>query len=84
MPPVGKTRAPEPKNGFGFEHNLSVAFALESVQRAARHKGFKLKELLPASCFEKDGRILKPQLREMLARMRLTLTDENFRRLWEQ
>ncbi|KAL5108167.1 EF-hand calcium-binding domain-containing protein 6 [Taenia crassiceps] len=63
---------------------LSVAFAFETILRGASSKGFALKELLPPSCFDINGRVLKPQMREMLARMRVNLTDENFRRLWEQ
>ncbi|VDO07457.1 unnamed protein product [Rodentolepis nana] len=50
----------------------------------ARSKGFNLRELLPPSCFDPNGRILKPQFREMLSRMNIHLIDENFRRLWEQ
>nr|CDS25597.1 EF hand calcium binding domain containing protein [Hymenolepis microstoma] len=50
----------------------------------ARYKEFNLRELLPPSCFDPNGRILKPQFREMLARMNIHLIDENFRRLWEQ
>nr|CDS19381.1 EF hand calcium binding domain containing protein [Echinococcus granulosus] len=84
VPPVGRTRAPKPKSVFGYDHKLSVAFAFEAILRGASSKRFDLKELLPPSCFDVDGRILKPQLREMLARMRVNLTDENFRRLWEQ
>lgn len=84
VPPVGQTKGPEPKTGFGFEHKLSVAYTFQNMLNAARSKGFNLKEILPPSCFEKEGRILKPHLREMLARVRLQLTDENFRRLWEQ
>ncbi|EUB63886.1 EF-hand calcium-binding domain-containing protein [Echinococcus granulosus] len=41
-----------------------------AILRGASSKRFDLKELLPPSCFDVDGRILKPQLREMLARMR--------------
>ncbi|VDD82900.1 unnamed protein product [Mesocestoides corti] len=84
LPPIGKTEGPDINNGPGFDHKLSVAFALETIIRGAKVKGFNLKEILPTSCFEQNGRILKPQMREMLARMRIQLTDENFRRLWEQ
>ena len=83
-PPIGKTKAPELRRVFGFDFKLSVAFAFENIIRGARLKGFDLKELLPPSCFDNNGRVLKPQFREMLARMRISLTDENFRRLWEQ
>lgn len=82
--PSGKTRASEQKRIFGFDYKLSVAFAFENIIRGARSRGFDLKELLPLSCFDNNGRVLKPQFREMLARMRINLTDENFRRLWEQ
>lgn len=84
VPPVGQTVAPELKNAFGSGHKLSVAFAFENILIGARCKGFDLKELLPPSCFDPNGRVLKPQLWEMLARMRISLTNENFRRLWEQ
>lgn len=84
VPPVGETRAPEPRRVFGYDHMLSVAFAFETILRGASSKGFALKELLPPSCFDINGRVLKPQMREMLARMRVNLTDENFRRLWAE
>lgn len=84
VPPIGKTKAPSPKCGFGFEHQISVAQAYAKIFEAARQPGFNLKELLPASCFVPNGRILMPQMREYLARIRLNLNDENFRRLWNQ
>ncbi|KAM3177850.1 hypothetical protein ACTXT7_003739 [Hymenolepis weldensis] len=80
----GQTDGPHLKFSFGYDHKLSVAFALENILLGARSKEFNLKELLPPSCFDPNGRILKPQFREMLARMNIYLTDENFRRLWEQ
>lgn len=79
-----RTDGPHLKSSFGYDHKLSVAFAFENILLGARSKEFNLRELLPPSCFDPNGRILKPQFREMLSRMNIQLTDENFRRLWEQ
>lgn len=80
----GKTEAPKLNPAFVIDQNLSVPFALDNIILGAQSKDFNLKELLPPSCFESKGRILKPQFREMLARMNIKLTDEYFRRLWEE
>nr|VZI09132.1 unnamed protein product [Spirometra erinaceieuropaei] len=84
VPPLGQTKAPVIISGFGYKEKLSVAFVFQKLQEAARHPKFDLKELLPPSCFEKEGRILMPHLRELLARIRIDLNEENFRRLWSQ
>ncbi|RUS75698.1 hypothetical protein EGW08_016540, partial [Elysia chlorotica] len=39
-------------------------------------------DILPASCFVKDGRIIGPQLREALALCDLRLTDREFEHIW--
>ncbi|GAA51832.1 EF-hand calcium-binding domain-containing protein 6 [Clonorchis sinensis] len=52
------------------------------LQEIACDPSFDLKRLLPSSCFEPNGRVLCPQLRQAMKLMRINLIDENFRRLW--
>ncbi|CAL8087650.1 unnamed protein product [Calicophoron daubneyi] len=80
--PLGHRKPPSIFRGLGELRCLSVAQAFKILQEIACDPKFDLKEVLPPSCFEANGRILCPQLREALNRMRIYLTDENFRRLW--
>ncbi|GFR87568.1 EF-hand calcium-binding domain-containing protein 6 [Elysia marginata] len=41
-----------------------------------------VRDILPASCFIKDGRVIGPQLREALALCDLRLTDREFDHIW--
>ncbi|KAF8563035.1 hypothetical protein P879_04402 [Paragonimus westermani] len=80
--PLGKRAPPVIFYGLGAERCVSVAQAYRMLQEIACDPKFDLKRILPPSCFEPDGRVLCPQLREAMKLMRINLTDENYRRLW--
>ncbi|KAA3672642.1 uncharacterized protein DEA37_0014160 [Paragonimus westermani] len=80
--PLSKRPPPVIFHGLGAERCVSVAQAYRMLQEIACDPKFDLKRLLPPSCFEPDGRVLCPQLREAMKLMRINLTDENYRRLW--
>ncbi|KAF5398893.1 hypothetical protein PHET_07915 [Paragonimus heterotremus] len=80
--PLGKRAPPVIFHGLGAERCVSVAQAYRMLQEIACDPKFDLKRLLPPSCFQPDGRVLCPQLREAMKLMRIHLTDENYRRLW--
>ena len=46
------------------------------------HSEVNIRDLLPASCFTHDGRVIAPQLREALAQVDLRLTDVEFDHIW--
>ncbi|KAG5442798.1 hypothetical protein CSKR_113419 [Clonorchis sinensis] len=80
--PLGSCPPPIIFRGLGAEKTVSVAQAYKMLQEIACDPSFDLKRLLPSSCFEPNGRVLCPQLRQAMKLMRINLIDENFRRLW--
>ena len=45
-------------------------------------RSFRSRDLLPPSCLEPDGRVVAPQLRDLLDRLQIVISDEEFDKLW--
>ena len=68
----------------GDFEKIKATNALYRLKLATLERTFDLKLVLPKSCFEPNGLLLMPQLREALCRMNIRMTDSEFGKFWEK
>ncbi|CAH1800191.1 unnamed protein product [Owenia fusiformis] len=63
---------------------MSAVYCAAMLRRKAESKNFDLSAILPGTCFEYDGIIVPPQLREAMAHIGMKLTDQEFKKFWDK